>query len=297
MAGSFTAVDLSRLPAPPVVEVIDFEVILAEMLADLRERDSTFDALVESDPAFKILEVAALRETIIRQRVNDAARGVMLAYAEAGDLDQLGALVGVARLVLDEGSPERGIAATMETDEDFRRRIQLAPEGFSVAGPEGAYTFHALSADSRVLDASATSPSPGEVVVSILSRVGDGAAAQELIDIVGTKLASDDVRPLTDHVTVQSAGIVSYAVQAVIYTFAGPDASVVMAEAKARLQRYVSTSHRMGRDVTRSGLYAALHAEGVQRVVLNSPAADVVVDRTNATYCTGINVTHGGLDE
>jgi phage-related baseplate assembly protein len=297
MAGSFTAVDLSRLPAPPIVEVIDFEVILAEMLGDLRARDPSFDALVESDPAYKILEVAAYREVIVRQRVNDAARGVMLAYARGGDLDQLGALPGVSRLVLSPGDPERSIPPTMETDEDFRRRIQLAPEGYSVAGPEGAYTFHALSADARVLDASATSPTPGAVVVSILSREGDGTAAQDLIDAVAAKLAADDVRPLTDHVTVQSAGIVPFTVEAVIYTFAGPDASVVMAEANSRLQSYLAASHRMGRDVTLSGLYAALHAEGVQRVDLTSPVADVVVDRTDATYCTAVQVTHGGIDE
>lgn len=297
MAGSFTAVDLSRLPAPPVVEVVDFETILAEMLADLRGRDPTFDALVESDPAYKILEVAAFRETIIRQRVNDAARGVMLAYAVAGDLDQLGALVGVGRLVLDEGDPDRSIPPTMESDEDFRRRIQLAPEGFSVAGPEGAYTFHALSADPRVLDASATSPTPGDVVVSVLSREGDGTASAGLLATVAAVLGADNVRPLTDHVTVQSAGIVPYSVAATVYTFAGPDAQVVMAESVARLNAYVAESHRMGRDVTRSGLYAALHCPGVQRVVLTSPPADVVVDRTDATYCTGIDVTHGGVDE
>lgn len=297
MAGSFTAVDLSRLPAPPIVEVIDFETILADMLADLRARDPAFDALVESDPAYKILEVAAFRETIIRQRVNDAARAVMLAYATAGDLDQLAALVGVARLTLDPGNPGEGIPPTMESDEDFRRRVQLAPEGFSVAGPEGAYTFHALSADSRVLDASATSPTPGEVVVSVLSREGDGTASPGLIAAVDAKLAADDVRPLTDHVTVQSATIVPYSIEAEVVTFAGPDAAVVMAESRARLARYVEDSHRLGRDVTLSAIFAALHSEGVQNVILTSPSADIVVDRTQATYCTDSVVTHGGLNE
>ena len=79
MAGSFTAVDLSRLVAPTVVETLDFETIFAAMLADLQARDSAFSALVESDPAYKILEVAAYRELLIRQRVNDAGRAVMLA--------------------------------------------------------------------------------------------------------------------------------------------------------------------------------------------------------------------------
>lgn len=221
----------------------------------------------------------------------------MLAYAGGSDLDHLAAIFGVARQVLDPGRPQEGIPPRYESDEDFRRRIQLGPEGFSVAGPEGAYVFHALSADPRVLDASATSPAPGEVVVSVLSREADGTATQGLLDIVEAKLSADDVRPLTDHVLVKPATIVTYSVDATLFTFAGPDSQVVLAEARTRLDRYISESHRLGRDVTRSGLFAALHAEGVQRVEIVHPAADVVVDRTQATHCAGVILTHGGTDE
>lgn len=100
MANAFTAVNLSKLPPPVVVEQLDFETIFAEMLADLQSRDPVFTALVESDPAFKILEVAAYRELLIRQRANESAKAVMLAFANDADLDQLGANVGVARLVI-----------------------------------------------------------------------------------------------------------------------------------------------------------------------------------------------------
>lgn len=331
MSGSFTSVNLAKLPAPAIIEVIDFETMFGEMLARLRAIDPMFDALVESDPTYKILEVVTYYRMLDRQRVNDAARGVMLAYAVGPDLDNLGALVNVPRLQLDAGDPDRGIPPTMEDHEDYRRRIQLAPEGFSVAGPEGAYTFHALSADSRVLDASATSPTPddiraivsdvlfanaaapelvsamdaaldaadwpGDVTVSILSRDGDGTAAADLLSDVAAKLSAADTRPLTDHVSVQSASITEYAVAATVYTFAGPDSGVVLAESKARLEAYISESHRMGRDVTRSGLFAALHSPGVQRVDLVLPAADIVVDRASATFCTGYTITHGGIDE
>ena len=80
ITNAFSQIDLSRLAAPDVVEALDFEAILAEMLADLRGRDSAFTALTEADPAYKILEVAAYRELLIRQRINEAARSVMLAY-------------------------------------------------------------------------------------------------------------------------------------------------------------------------------------------------------------------------
>lgn len=296
-SGSFTSVNLSQLPAPAVIEVLDFEAMFDESLTALQALDPTFDALLPSDPAFKILEVCTYLRLLDRQRVNDAARGVMLAYAGGSGLDHLAAIFGVVRQVLDPGKPQEGIPPRYESDEDFRRRIQLGPEGFSVAGPEGAYVFHALSADPRALDASATSPDPGEVVVSVLSREADGTASQGLLDIVEAKLSADDVRPLTDHVSVKSATIINYTVDATLFTFAGPDSQVVLAEARTRLDRYISESHRLGRDVTRSGLFAALHAEGVQRVEISSPATDIVVDRTQATYCTHITLMHGGNDE
>ena len=239
-SGSFTSVNLSQLPAPAVIEVLDFEAMFDESLTALQALDPTFDALLPSDPAFKILEVCTYLRLLDRQRVNDAARGVMLAYAGGSDLDHLAAIFCVVRQVLDPGKPQEGIPPRYESDEDFRRRIQLGPEGFSVAGPEGAYVFHALSADPRALDASATSPDPGEVVVSVLSREADGTASQGLLDIVEAKLSADDVRPLTDHVSVKSATIINYTVDATLFTFAGPDSQVVLAEARTRLDRYIS---------------------------------------------------------
>lgn len=130
-----SSVDLSRLPPPTIVEQISYETILAGMTADLRARLPDFDATVESDPAVKILQVAAYREMLNRQQFNDRARGVMLAYARGSDLDQLAALVGVQRLVIRPADPVTGAAAEMEPDDALRQRAVLAPESFSVAGP------------------------------------------------------------------------------------------------------------------------------------------------------------------
>lgn len=292
-----TAVDLSRLPSPEVVETLSFEAILAEMLADLQVRDPSFTALVESDPAMRILEVAAYRETLIRQRINDACRGVMVAYATGGALDHLGALVGAVRLELVPADAEQGTAAVMEDDTAFRRRIVLAPDGFSVAGPEAAYVYHALSAHPDVLDATAISPNPGEVVVTVQSRVGDGEAAGPVLAAVDARLNAEEVRPLTDLVTVQSATVVPFNVEAALYVFAGPDSSVVRNTAETRLAAHLAESQRLGRNVTRSSIFAALHAEGVQRVDLVAPAADIAIDRTQVAVCGDVSVVVAGEDE
>jgi phage-related baseplate assembly protein len=294
---TFTAVDLSRLPAPTVIETLSFDQVYGEMLASLQGLLSDFDATVESDPAVILLQVCAYRELLLRGRINDAARAVMPAFATGADLDHLAALMSVSRLQLDAGDPANNIAPIYEDDASLRGRLVLAPEGFSVAGPEGAYIYHARSADGDVLDASATSPAPGQVLVTVLSRQGDGTASADLLANVAAHVTAETVRPLTDAVTVQSAAIVPYQVVAQITTYSGPDGSIVLAESLRRLTEYCERQHRLGVDVTRSGLFAALHTEGVQNVVLTSPAQDIVVDRTQAAFCTGVTVTYAGTGE
>lgn len=293
MAGAFTVVNLSQLPAPNVVETLDFETILAGMIADLQERDPTFTAMVESDPAYKILEVCAYRELLMRQRVNESAKAIMLAYATGADLDQLGANVGVQRLVITpaDDTTVPPTPAVMESDEDFRARIQLSPEGYTTAGSEGSYVFHGLGANADVKDVQAVSPEPGKVTVYVLSRTGDGSAPQATIDAVAKTLNGETVRPLTDEVTVLSANIVTYTIDAVLTMFPGPDSSVVLQSAIDAVTAYAEAQRRIGYDVTLSGLYRALHQPGVQNVTLNSPTASLVLGEGQASYCTGINVT------
>lgn len=292
-----TAVDLSRLPAPDVVEALDFETILAARKADFLARFPEFTAFVESDPALKLLEVGAYRELILRQRVNDAARAVLVAYAMGADLDQLGAVFGVTRREIEPADAEAGTAAVMESDSDLRRRILLAPDSYSVAGPTAAYVFHALSASGDVADAAATSPAPGEVVVSVLAVDGDGTADQELLDLVEAAVGADDVRPLTDQVTVQSAGIVPFAITAQLTLYAGPDADLILAAANAGLQALLAQNRQIGRDIPRSALFAALHVAGVQNVALVAPAADVVIGPTQVAFANAIDVTVAGFGE
>ena len=298
---SYTPIDLSSLPAPTIVESLDYAAILQEMVDDLKARDVAFTAIVESDPAFKVLEVCAYREMLIRQRVNDAARGVMLAYATGNDLDQLGAIFGTTRKVLVPAAPTAipPRLAVMETDTDLRYRVTLALEGLSTAGPEGSYLYHALKV-AGVKHATIVGPptvSPGNVLVTVLGLTGNGAPSATVISNVTQALNAESVRPLTDAVTVQGATIQNYSITATIFTFPGPDSSVVMAEAQASAQEFATQNHKVGNDINLSAIFAALHVDGVQKVNLVSPAANIVCDHTKAPFCTAIALTYGGLSQ
>ncbi|GAA0498796.1 baseplate assembly protein [Tatumella terrea] len=299
-------IDLSQLPAPQIVDVQDFEGLLAERKAAFvalypeDEQDAVRRTLaLESEPITKLLQESTYRELLLRQRINEAAQAVMVAYAIGSDLEQLAANNNVNRMTITpaDNNAVPPVAAVMESDESLRLRIPAAFEGLSVAGPSASYEFHARSADGRVADASATSPAPSEVVLTVLSREGDGTAEADLLAIVEKSLNSENVRPVADRLTVRSAEIIPYSVDAAIFLYPGPETEPVIAAARASLKKYITSQTRLGRDIRRSAIYAALHVEGVQRVELTSPPDDMVLDRTQAASCTEWRVSNGGTDE
>ncbi|WP_077999414.1 baseplate assembly protein [Edwardsiella tarda] len=299
-------IDLSLLPPPQIVDEPDFETLLAERKAALlalypeEERDAVRRTLMlESEPLTKLLQENTYRELLLRQRINEAAQAVMVAYSLGTDLEQLAANYNVCRLTIVAANPDAvpPRVAQLESDEALRLRIPAAFEGVSTAGPSAAYEFHAKSADGRVADASAISPAPAEVLLTILSREGDGSAPSDLLSVVERALNDEQVRPVADRLTVRSAQIIPYRVEATLFLYPGPQAEPVMAAATASLQRYIASQTRLGRDIRRSAIYAALHVEGVQRVELSAPSADMVLDRTQAASCSAWQVINGGTDE
>lgn len=296
----FSKIDLGKLAAPQVIEVLDPEQIITEMKADLvlrlPEIADTID--LESELALKIIEVCAYREVILRARVNDGAKAVMLPLTTGTDLDNIAALFGVERLVVQAENLEVDPAQplVMEDDATFRNRVSLSLEAHTTAGTVGSYLYWALSADGSVKDASVFSAIAGEVEVSILSHVGDGTPDAGLLSTVESQLNDDYVRPLTDLLTVSPAAVSTYQIEAVLTLYFGPDDGVVLAAANAAVTQYVADHHRLGHDITRSGILAALHQSGVQNVALTAPAADLVTVHNAARYCDAITLSIGGRD-
>ncbi len=88
-------IDLSQLPAPQIVDVPDFETLLAERKAQFvalhpkDEREAVIRTLeLESEPVTKLLQENAYRELLLRQRINEAAQAVMVAYGCKRDDDR-----------------------------------------------------------------------------------------------------------------------------------------------------------------------------------------------------------------
>ncbi len=325
-------IDLSQLPAPAIVEPLDFETLFAERKAALlalmpaESRSDVADVLaLESEPLTKLLQESAYRELIWRQRVNEAARATLLAYARGADLDNKAADYGVTRLLIQAAKPEAvpPVPAEYESDDRLRYRCQMALEGLTVAGSRGAYHFHALSAHAQIADASIDSPTfaalevdatvramlpagaivvvctydaglteplPGDVTVTVLARPDASLGVHELVQITETALSADEVRPLTDRPRVIAGLPLDFRIDAVIEFEAGPDHTLALSTAKDQLLTMLTGRRRLGATLPRSAVFAALHVPGVRRVKLEQPAADVLTDLRHFPNCVDVKI-------
>ncbi|EJI9010414.1 baseplate J/gp47 family protein [Escherichia albertii] len=296
MAASQAIIDLSTIPVPDIVDIPDTESLVSQIVEKYTELDSLFSALVESDPAYKWAEALAFRVALVRQQINDAVRAVLLASACGADLDQIGANFQVQRMMITppDDSTVPPSPAVYEDDDAFRERIQLSWARLSTAGAKNAYHYFAQSADPDVLDVKAYGPEThaqeGRVFLYVLSRTGDGTAPQPLLDKVAEAVNDDEIRPLTDFVSVRSAEIVTYDVVADIHIPYGLDGELVMESARQALQKYTDSVHRIGSVAARSGIDGALHQSGVITVVLHSPPADIVPQMGQAPWCRSVTL-------
>lgn len=277
-------IDLAALAAPSVVEALDFEAILAAHKADLLARyPDAADVLdLESEPLTKLTEAHAYRELLFRQRVNEAARAYLLAYATGTDLDHKAAFYGVER--------QAG-----EDDERLRLRIQLRVSALAGNGTREAYEYTALTASPLVRGARATQPTPGSVLVLVWPS--DSANAQAVLDAVTSAVLADDANTLGVNVRTALARPRVIDITATI-TREPLAPSDLPAQLAAMLPALIDQHASLGRDLPRSWLTARLHVDGVAGIAWPDPARPAeVTDLADDEYPTAgvIQINDGGI--
>jgi len=284
--------DLSRLPAPAVLAPLDFEAILGERLTDFQTRYPQFDTLLESDPAVKLQQVDAWRELLTRAAINDAARGVMLAFATGSDLDHLAAFYGVSRRVIEpatETTPE-----VLESDAELRARIQIAPETLPHAGVTGGfYRARALAAVPALKDVAAIKRGNGRVDLVLLSREGDGTVSPEQLATVSALFADGETVQLTDILSVSAAAITPFAAEIHLTVKRGPDPQAVRSAAEAAVRAYCADRHRIGAPVYVQMLAAVASVGGVEHASVVWPIGDIDPGTAGAAWLSSVTLTTG----
>lgn len=274
--------DLASLPTPAVIENLSFETIFAELQTEFQSRYPDYSALLASDPAVKLLEVAAYREVLLRNRINAAAKASLLAFATGSDLDHLAAFYGVERL---SGEP----------DEALRLRTRQRIIGFANAGGAAHYRYWALSASPEVADVEVDSPQPGRVRISVLAKGEEQTVPDAILDAVKAVVLRDDIRVLTDTIEVVPAELIPVTVHARLWLY--PDAPLkTVAAIQAVFASTLAASAGLGWDLTRSWIIGQLQRAGVHKVDVLSPTTDIRVAANQAVRLASLNLEYAGRD-
>jgi phage-related baseplate assembly protein len=271
---------IDSLPAPEILETIDFETLLESMKDYLQNNLPEWTGRdIESDPINKVLEVFSYRETLLRQRINEAAQANLLNFATSGDLEQLSVFYGIER-------------QTDETDSELRARTITHIKGFSVGGTADAYKAKVLSVSSNIRDISLDSPEQGKVRITVLSKDGDGAPEQTLLDSITEKVNADDVKIITDTIEVRGAEIITVNINVLLHLY--PDTpDEVLDKAREDFPILFNSARGMGWNLTKSWIVRRLHLEGVQEVEIMEPTENINVDEFQSVALGTVNIAMG----
>jgi phage-related baseplate assembly protein len=189
--------------------------------------------------------------------------------------------------------------ADIESNDKYRERIQLAPESFSTAGPEGAYIYWAKTADANIQDVSVTSPSPGNVNIYTLMK--DGVLpTQNILDKVYAEVSPKNRRPLTDFVHALAPTVSTYNISLTYYiaTERKTEESSIRAsieDSGGSIDQYIAWQYgELGRDINPDYLASLMFAKGAFRIVPTSPVFTALTDDKVAKLGTK-TIIYGGL--
>jgi phage-related baseplate assembly protein len=196
----------------------------------------------------------------------------------------------------------------IEDIESYRARLQMLPESFSVAGPDGAYNFWARTANPDITDTKVWMPDldlasfgdflapwgiteaeifynalfnyfresgtgPGNVNIAILMKDGK-LPSQEVKNQVLETLSDKRVRPLTDFVHVKDPEYIEYNI-IVKYWIRTEDiakAQSIIDSVGLAVERFINWQKNiMGRDINPSFLHQLIMECNVKWVVIEEP--------------------------
>lgn len=198
----------------------------------------------------------------------------------------------VANTTESEGGSER------ESDTAYYNRMRESEESYTTAGPRGSYIYHAKSVSSQISDVSVESPTPGNVDVRIM-LFGGKMPGNELIEQVQKRLNENDIRPLTDNVSVAAPKMVEFDIQATYYIQSDKTATLgeIKREVELATENYILwQTSKMGRDINPSYFSAMLMESRIKRIEITTPVFKQI-PKGSVAVIRNCNVTFGGMED
>lgn len=146
-------------------------------------------------------------------------------------------------------------------------------------------------------DVKVTSPNPVEVEIRFIMTDGE-LPTKTVIDGVAAYLQDENIRPLTDKVTVLAPETVKFNIAFTYYVNLSDQskAGTIQAEVAQAVADYIEWQTRtIGRDINPSELMKRIVAAGAKRAEITSPVFTTVPDTSVARIGTQ-TVTYGGVE-
>lgn len=275
-------IDLTALPPPKVIDELSFEEIFEtkkqQLLNLMPESCRAVIAEVlqlESEPLTIDLQQQAYNELLLRRRVNEAVAAELLALSTGSDLDNLAARMGLKRKIIQAADLDKGIDEILESDAEFRRRVQMYPETYAAAGPAAAYQAHALAASNQVEDALVVGSYPEAGCVTVYIKSRDGVPDDLVLKEVYQYLNAEERRPLCDIVCVVAGKPKKISIKYITEFERGPDKSLVAASQSENIHNLMQSVSGLGMSLALSKIIGALDVVGAKKVTLLSPKKDI----------------------
>ena len=244
-----------------------------------------------------------------------AGEKIGLVYAECTEAGEIGNgfLAGQIKRLVDPFPYEMSVqnitvshdGSDIENDENFRERIQIATESFSVAGPSGAYKYYAMSAHQDIIDVATNEfdaayliETAGRVNIYILMKDGE-LPSEEILAKVLEICNADDVRPLTDYITVNAPGIMNYDlnVKYFIDRAKATQSTQIQEAVENAINDWIKWERsKLGRDLNPSELNRRILNAGAKRAEIISPEFQTLLYNTIAIPST-TTIIFGGLED
>ncbi len=185
-----------------------------------------------------------------------------------------------------------------EADDRYRERIILAPEAFSNAGSRGAYRYHALAVHQSIIDVAVHGPDEGQQDghVAVFPLTDTGLPSASILELVKARLSGEKVRPLCDTVHALAPTEVTYVIKARLTFYATAEQAESLAAAQLAAEAYaIERRTKLGLDLVREQLTAALQVSGVYRADLELPSALRELQGNEWANCIGIELIPEGV--
>ena len=260
----------------------------------------------DGDPVFETVEEAIIEigETSVTVQCVCQTPGTIGNGFEAGQLNECVDMFPYFESCANTETSAGGIDSP--NDDEFYELLVNSEGAWSCAGPRGAYKYFAKSVSLNVADVVVNSPDPGEVNIYVL--MDDGTIADSATKALITAACNDnEVRPLTDLVSVEDADTVSYNITLTYYmsTSSQKSATEITADVNAAIDEYKKwQSGKLGRDINPSKLTQLVVAAGAKRVVITSPTYTALRDGNDVNnpvpqvaVVGTVTVTNGGYED